>query len=221
MKTASLTERGLDMKMDYVRDITSVQKKVVDKYGTLYGLDDIVKKIIGLHKTGVLNINHSVLEIILAAHLLNQGFKVYAEVEVAGGIVDIYAIKGIDISIEVETGYVPPTNAISAEEFLMGRLALKTARYSNVGHEFYIAVPSFYIPPIPEPLLIPPEERKEDDIRKVMFLIRKYSKSPDVTLDDVKTSKINGIITINTKTLDVKVIDIKNFSTLKHFYSQV
>ena len=207
------------MKIDYIRDINSVQKKIVEKFGNLCGLEDIVHRIVGLHKTGVVNINHSVLELILSAYLLSQGFKVYAEVEVAGGIVDIYAIKGIDMSVEVETGYVPPTSATSAEEFLMGRLALKTARYSNVGHEFYIAVPSFYIPPIPEPLLIPPEERKEEDIRKVMFLIRKYSKSPDVTLDDVKTSKINGIITINTKSLDVKIIDVKNFSMLKHFYS--
>ena len=207
------------MKSDYFKDIITVKKRIIEKYGNLCGLEDIVHRIVGLHKVGVVNINHSVLELILSAYLLNQGFKVYAEVEVAGGIVDIYAIKGVDLSVEVETGYVPPASATYAEEFLMGRLALKTARYSKIGHEFYIAVPSFYIPPIPEALLKPPEERREDEVRQIMSLIRKYSKSPDVTLDDVRSSKVDGIITINTNSLDVKLIDNKNFLALKHFYS--
>lgn len=209
------------MKLDHTKDLQTVYEKVSNYYGRNLNLDDIYRKLLGLSKTGILNINHAILQLILSGYLLNNGFKVHVEVEVQGGVMDIYAIKGTDIGVEVETGYVPPNNAIKAEEFLMGRLSLKTARYSNMASEFYIAVPSFYLPPIPKELLLDPNERGEEDIRSIMRLIRKYSKTPDITLNDVKVSKINGIITINTKTMRVNVIDVKNFYILKQFYSGI
>jgi hypothetical protein len=204
---------------DYMKDLINVYERVSKKFGNSCELEQVLKKIISLHKVGVLNINHSVLELITAGYLINEGYKVYVEVEMAGGVADLYAIKGIDLVIEVETGYVPPNNAVNAEEFLMGRLALKTARYSNVAHGFYIAVPSFYIPPIPSELLLKPDERNEEENRRIMSLIRRYTKAPDITLSDVKNSKIDGIITINSKELELKLIDVRSFQHLKEFYS--
>ena len=204
-----------------VRDLELIYGKVSDCYGMNSNLEEIYRKLLGLSKIGILNINHSVLQLILSGYLLSKGFRVYVEVEVQGGVMDIYAIKVKDLGIEVETGYVPPNNAIKAEEFLMGRLSLKTAKYSNMVSEFYIAVPSFYIPPIPKELLLDPNERKEEDVRNIMRLIRKYSKTPDVTINDVKTSKINGIITINTKDMKVNIIDNKSFYALKQFYGDI
>jgi len=210
------------MKMDKVtKDFETIYEKVSSCYGNNSSLEEIYRKLLGLSKIGVLNINHSVLQLILSAYLLSKGFRVYVEVEVQGGVMDIYAIKGKDIGIEVETGYVPPYNAIDPEEFLMGRLSLKTAKYSNIVSEFYIAVPSFYIPPIPRELLLDPNERSEEEVRNVMRLIRKYSRTPDITINDVKTSKINGIITINTKDMKINIIDNKNFYALKQFYSGI
>ena len=208
--------------MDKVtRDFEIIYEKVSSCYGNSSSLEEIYRKLLGLSKIGVLNINHSVLQLILSGYLLSKGFRVYVEVEVQGGVMDIYAIKGKDIGIEVETGYVPPNNAIDPEEFLMGRLSLKTVKYSNIVSEFYIAVPSFYIPPIPRELLLDPNERSEEEVRNIMRLIRKYSKTPDITINDVKTSKINGIITINTKDMKINIIDNKNFYSLKQFYSGI
>jgi len=209
------------MKMEHVKDLELIYEKVSNCYGKNSNLEEIYRKLHGLSKIGILNINHSILQLILSGYLLSNGFRVYVEVEVQGGVMDIYAIKGNDVGIEVETGYVPPNNAIKAEEFLMGRLSLKTARYSNMASQFYIAVPSFYLPPIPKELLLDPNERSEDEVRSIMRLIRKYSKTPDITINDVKTSKINGVITINSKNMKINIIDNKNFYTLKQFYSGI
>ncbi|AHC50725.1 hypothetical protein SUSAZ_01095 [Sulfolobus acidocaldarius SUSAZ] len=196
-------------------------KRVNEKFGGSEDLENIFKKLLSLNKASIVNSSHLVLELILSAYLVNKGFKVYTEVEVPGGITDIYAIKGVDMSIEVETGYVPPTNIFLAEEYLMSRIASKTVRYSNIAQQFYIAVPSFYIPPIPKELLVNPERRSESDVRKIMMLIRKYTKSPDITLNDVKVCRLNGIITINTKNLDIKIIDPKSYLNIEEFYSNV
>ncbi|BFH72709.1 hypothetical protein SJAV_06530 [Sulfurisphaera javensis] len=209
------------MKGDRVKDLQHIYEKVIMYYGKSANLEDIYKKLLGLSKVGILNINHSVLQLILSGYLANNGYKVYVEVEVSGGVMDIYAIKGYDIGIEVETGYVPPSNAINAEEFLMGRLALKTARYSSTAKQFYIAVPSFYLPPIPRALLKDPNERTEEEVKNIMRLIRKYSKTPDITLGDVKSSRIDGIITVNAKAMKINIIDSKSFYMLKQFYDGI
>ncbi|BAK54781.1 hypothetical protein [Sulfurisphaera tokodaii] len=209
------------MRGDHSKDLQIMYEKVTNYFGKNVNIEDIYKKLLGLSKVGILNINHSILELILSGFLINRGFRVYVEVEVSGGVIDIYAIKGTDIGIEVETGYVPPINAINPEEFLMSRLALKISRYSNIANEFYIAVPSFYLPPIPKELLKDPNERSEDEIRNLMRLIRKYSKTPDITLNDVKNSKINGIITINSKVMKINIIDNKSFYNLKQFYDGI
>lgn len=204
-----------------IKDLELIYEKVSDCYGNNSNLEEIYRKLLGLSKIGILNVNHSVLQLILSGYLLSKGFRVYVEVEVQGGVMDIYAIKVKDLGIEVETGYVPPNNAINAEEFLMSRISLKTAKYSNMVSEFYIAVPSFYIPPIPRELLLDPNERNEEEVRNLMRLIRKYSKTPDITINDVKTSKINGIIIVNTKNMKINIIDNKSFYTLKQLYGGI
>lgn len=209
------------MRGDRSKELQNIYEKVVMHFGKNTNMEDIYRKLSGLGKIGILNLNHLSLQLILSGYLSSMGFKVYVEVEVSGGVIDIYAIKNSDVGIEVETGYVPPINAINAEEFLMGRLALKTARYSNVANQFYIAVPSFYIPPIPKELLKKPLERTEEESKNILRLIRKYSKTPDITLNDIKNSKIDGIITINTKTMKINIVDNKSFCELKQFYSGI
>lgn len=209
------------MRGNHIKDLEELYERIVTYYGKSNNLDEIYKKLASLSKIGILNINHTTLQLVLASYLISKGYRVYVEVEVQGGVLDIYAIKETDIGIEVETGYVPPDNAKYAEDFLMGRLALKTARYSNTASKFYIAVPSFYLPPIPKELLKDPNERSEEENKQLMRLIRKYSKTPDITLSDVKSGKIDGIITINTKSLKILVIDTKSFSLLKQFYSGI
>ncbi|ARM74927.1 hypothetical protein [Acidianus manzaensis] len=208
------------MKVDtFVKDISNLKKKIVTYYGNSDQLENIYERLIEFHKLGLVNINHSSLELITASYLIKEGFKVHVEHEIEGKIIDIYSIKGLDIGIEVETGYVPPNFISNQEEFLRSRMALKISRYSNLASQFFIAVPSYYIPPIPYPLLKHQEERSENEIRELLRLIRKYHNSLDITLSSIKSAKIDGVIIINTHDLKLKIFNHEMFMKLEKFYS--
>ncbi|MCY0874484.1 MULTISPECIES: hypothetical protein [Acidianus] len=210
------------MKRDnYTKDLHNIKCRIISNYGNLPQIDEIYKRLIDFHKLGFVNITHSALELIVAAYLIKEGFKVSVEHESNGKIIDVYAIKGIDVGIEVETGFVPPSFAGKQEDFLMSRMALKIARYSNLASQFYIAVPSYYIPPVPVELLKDKEKRSEDEIRNLMRLIRKYHNSLDVNLLSLKSAKIDGIIIINTTDLKLKIFDYEDFLKIKKYYSDI
>ncbi|AWR96446.1 hypothetical protein DFR86_02030 [Acidianus sulfidivorans JP7] len=209
------------MKLDtFTKDLANLKRKIVSYYGKSEQLESIYERLVNFHKLGLVNLNHSSLELITASYLINEGFKVHVEHEIDGKIIDIYGIKGLDIGIEVETGYVPPSFVSNQEEFLRSRIALKVSRYSNLASRFYIAVPSYYIPPIPSTLLKNNNERDEREVRDILKLIRKYHNSLDINLSSVKTAKIDGIIIINAHDLKLKIFNQEVFMKLEKFYSE-
>lgn len=209
------------MKLDiFVRDLNSLKQRISASYGSLKQLEEVYERLIEFHKLGLVTLNHSSLELITAAYLIKEGFKVYVEHEMDGKVIDLYGIKGLDIGIEVETGFVPSNYVSNQEEFLKSRVALKVARYSNLASQFFIAVPSYYIPPVPYSLLKGDEERSEEETRELLRLIRKYHNSLDIKFSDVKSSKLNGIIIINTANLKLKIFGYETFLKLEKFYSE-
>ncbi|EWG06975.1 MAG: hypothetical protein ASUL_07294 [Candidatus Aramenus sulfurataquae] len=203
---------------NFVKDLVGVKNKIMSRYGIL-DIDDVFNKLLEFHKLGVINSIHSILQLIVASFLIKEGYRTSVEYETEGRVIDVYAVKGYDIGIEVETGFVPPNFADNQEEFLMSRTSLKIARYSNLAREFFIAVPSFYIPPIPDVFFESQEERREEELRETMNLIRKYHNVFDVNLKSLKGAKIDGIMVINTSDLKVKVFGQEEFSKLKKLYS--
>jgi len=205
---------------NFIKDLQNVKNKILTRYGII-DIEDIFNKLIEFHKLGFINTGHSTLELITASFLVKNGFRTTVEYENSGKIMDVYGIKGIDIGIEVETGFVPPNFANSQEEFLRSRIALKIARYSNIAKEIFIAVPSFYIPPVPNIFLKSSSERTEEEIREMMSLIRKYHKSLDVNLSSLKEARIDGIIVINTTDLKIKIFNQEEFLKLKKLYNDI
>lgn len=204
----------------FIKDLNNLKQRVIINYGNLKQLEEVYERLLEFYKLGLVNLNHSSLELITAAYLIKEGFRVYVEHEINGKVIDIYGIKGIDVGIEVETGFVPANYISNQEEFLKSRVALKVARYSNLASQFYIAVPSYYIPPIPQQLLKKEDERSEEEIRELLHLIKKYHRSLDIRLSDVKSSKLNGVIAVNTASLKVKIFSHETFSKLEKFYSE-
>lgn len=209
------------MKNDnFIKDLNILKQRINNNYGTLKQLEDVYERLIEFYKIGLINTNHSSLELITAAYLIKEGFRVYVEHEINGKIIDVYGIKGVDVGVEVETGFVPPTYVANQEEFLKSRVALKAARYSNLASQFFIAVPSYYIPPIPHSLLKGEEERSEEEVRELIRLIKRYHHAFDIKFSDVKSSKINGVIIVNTANLKLKIFNHETFLKLEKFYSE-
>jgi hypothetical protein len=217
VKNIPLTEvdKKMRSKEMFLKDLEKLKRKLQSVYNNI-NLDDIINKLLYYYEAGLISINQSSIQLIISAHLKSLGYRVFVEYETKGRLLDIYAVGESDIGIEVEYGYVPSFNAIVAEEYLKSRLALKILRYSNLCSKFYIAVPSFYIPPIPDELL--EDYKDEKSIRKIIRLVRKYHKVNDITSNDVKLAKVDGIVNVNISNLKVNFIDKYTYIRLENLY---
>ncbi|WP_048050256.1 hypothetical protein [Saccharolobus islandicus] len=201
-------------KLMFINDIEKLAKRVEESYGGVE-LDDIIQRLINFYELGFTNINHSSIQLILSAYFKSLGYRVFVEYERKGRLLDLY-VSDEDMGIEVEYGYIPNSNAIDAEEYLKSRISLKILRYSTLSSKFYIAVPSFYIPPIPDELIVDIKDKTK--LRRILELIRKFHKTNDIMLNDAKLAKINGIISVNISNLSISIIDISKYKQLKDFY---
>ncbi|TRM94579.1 hypothetical protein DJ526_02135, partial [Sulfolobus sp. A20-N-G8] len=161
------------------------------------------------------NINNSSIQMILSAYLKSLGYRVFVEYEKRNRLFDVYAVKDDEIGIEVEYGYVPNSIALNPEEYLRNKLALKILRYSNFTSKFYIAVPSFYLPPIPKELF---ELDQEKRIKALITMARKNNKVIDINDIQVKDVKLDGIMIINVSDLKVRILDIREYMKLNDLY---
>ncbi|ADX83383.1 hypothetical protein [Saccharolobus islandicus] len=201
-------------KLMFINDIEKLAKRVEESYGGVE-LDDIIQRLINFYELGFTNINHSSIQLILSAYFKSLGYRVFVEYERKERLLDLY-VSDEDMGIEVEYGYIPNSNAIDAEEYLKSRISLKILRYSTLSSKFYIAVPSFYIPPIPDELIVDIKDKTK--LRRILELIRKFHKTNDIMLNDAKLAKINGIISVDVSNLSIGIIDISKYKQLKDFY---
>ena len=107
--------------------------------------------LVKLQKENILKINHSVMELVCAKYLIQKGYEVQLEYPLNEILTcDLYAIKGYgNLIVEVETGYIPPENALAPLTYTSARLASKIIRYSSFAGKFALGVPPHYILPFP------------------------------------------------------------------------
>jgi len=113
-------------------------------------LNVLMDKLIRLNKENVVKINHSVMELVCAKHLILKGYEVDLERPIDGLICDLYGVKGLGSHIvEVETGFIPPSHALDPANYRKSRIASKITRYGNHSDKFALGVPPYYMLQIP------------------------------------------------------------------------
>ncbi len=177
-------------------------------------LDPLIDKLTELHKRGLVKINHSAMEIVVAAHFISKGYEVDLEVPIDDLKCDLLCVKGSKVIVEVETGYVPPEHALDPDNFCRARIASKIARYSVHSDEFYLAAPPTYLMEIPTFVLLPPEERGSELIRW-KTLLDVYYTSPPISLELLRRAKLDGILI--TSVDEGRVIELSPMTYLKLF----
>ena len=107
--------------------------------------------LVKLKRENIVKINHSVMELVCAKHLLEKGYDVQLEYPLNEILTcDLYGIKGMgNLVVEIETGFIPPENALAPLTYTSARLASKIIRYSSFGGKFALGVPQHYILPFP------------------------------------------------------------------------
>ena len=178
--------------------------------GKLHVLTD---RLFELRQKNLLKINHSVLEMIVAKHMIDEGYEVELEYRVDGELTcDVFARKGMGIMIvEVETGYVPPAHALDPVSYIRARISSKISRYSKFCHKFVLGAPPHYIMPIPEVLTQPPRYRRAEDLKQIKEYCDMYYSKPPVTMEEIINSHIHSVYVIDVEKAGVREEDPEEY----------
>jgi hypothetical protein len=165
--------------------------------------------LIKLQKENIVKINHSVMELVGAKYLIQKGYEVQLEYPLNDLLTcDLYAIKGLGNEIvEIETGFIPPENALAPLTYTSARLASKIIRYSSFAGKFTLGVPPHYILPFPRALAKPPRNREDWEIEQIKMLVDAYYQKPPVSLEEIRNARIQEIYIIDVDRAKVQEID--------------
>lgn len=172
-------------------------------------LNFVRERLIEMYQNNLVKINHSVLELICSANLIQRGYSVDVEKQVSDILVcDIFAQKGDgNTIIEIETGFTPPDHALDTVDYYAARIMSKIARYSQHCSKFSLATPVIGLLPIPMLFLEPPNARSETEVKKVKAFCDRFYKNPPIELDEIINSRLHSIFLINIDKDFAKEID--------------
>jgi len=199
---------------EFMRDIDAVVSKILKRlepsnYQQIRKLRDDLEV---LHRENRVKINHSVMELVCAAHLIKTGFEVKLETAVDGVSTDIHAEKGYgSLMVEVETGFVSPENALDPLVYLRARTASKITRYSSYASKFVLATPPYYILQIPPCLTKPPRFRTDEECKSIKALCDLYYRNPPVSIEEIKNARLHAIYVVDVDDTSVREWEVNEY----------
>jgi hypothetical protein len=169
--------------------------------------------LIKLQRENVVKINHSAMELVCAKYLILKGYEIQLEYPLNTLLTcDLYGTKGLGNQIvEIETGFIPPENALAPLTYTTARLASKIIRYSSFVGKFALGVPPHYILPFPRTLAKPPRNRTEKEIEQIKNLCDSYYQKPPVTVEEIRNARIHEIYIIDVDRAIVQEIDPETY----------
>lgn len=176
-------------------------------------IDFVRNRLIELYKRNLVKINHSVMELVCAKHLIRYGYSVDVEKQLTDILVcDVYAEKGEGIAIvEIETGFIPPEHALDPLGYYAARIASKVARYSKYSNQFVLATTPVNVLPIPVLFRRPPRDRRPSEVKQLKQLCDRYYLNPPVTEDELLNARLHMIYIINTDGGKVSEMDVDSY----------
>lgn len=182
--------------------------------GTMSRLRTLKDKLVSLHRNSLVKINHSVMELVCARHLILRGYEVDVERTLNGLSCDLYGVKGFgNLIVEVETGFVPPEHALDPMTYCRARISSKVARYSGYANKFCLGTPPHYIMPVPSVFIKPPRYRTEREIREIKQLCDLYYSNPPVSLSEIKNARLHTIYLLDVEKASVQEVDPEDYIT--------
>ena len=200
----------------FERDVNYMAERLKRHYGQEIrsGIDEMRDRLIALHRLNRVKVNHSIMELVMGAYLIDRGYRVSLEHPLENDLVaDIMAWRnGRSMIVEVETGFTSPENALDPQSYLTARVISKIARYSAFADRFSLATPPHNILQIPAILLNLRGGR--DRLKLLKDLCDRYYSTPRIDLEKLRDLKLHMIYIINVDTLKVRPLRPKTYLRL-------
>jgi hypothetical protein len=167
-----------------------------------------------LQRENVVKINHSVMELVCAKHLIDKGYEVQVEHPLDGDLIcDLFAVKGYgSLIVEIETGFVPPEHALDPSTYIAARIASKIIRYSGRAGKFALGMPPHYVLQFPMTFTLPPRSRGTEDLKKMKSLCDLYYRNPPVTIGEITSARIHLIYIIDVDGVTVREAEPETYA---------
>ncbi len=199
----------------FTADLTDLSERLISGCSPdhIQRLNFVKERLIALYKRNIVKINHSVMELICAMHLIRYGYHVDVEKQLTDSLVcDVFATKGDgQVIIEIETGFMPPEHALDPFSYYVSRIASKISRYSKHASEFIMATPGVNLLPIPVLFSSPPRYRNSDEVKQLKSLCDQYYKSPQLEIREILNARLHMIYVINIDEGKVIETDIDSY----------
>ena len=181
--------------------------EVIDK------LAFVRNRLVDLYKRNLVKINHSVMELVCAKHLIEFGYSVDVERKLTEILVcDVFASKGDgEAIVEIETGFIPPEHALDPTAYYVARIASKISRYSKHANKFVLATTPVSILPIPQLFRFPVRARKANEIQKLKRACDNYYKDPPVEVGDILDGRLHMIYVIDIEGGKIHEMDVETY----------
>ena len=181
--------------------------EVIDRLGF------VRNRLVDLYKRNLVKINHSVMELVCAKHLIEFGYTVDVERRLTEILVcDVFASKGDgEAIVEIETGFIPPEHALDPTAYYVARIASKISRYSKHANKFVLATTPVSILPIPNLFRFPVRARRTDEIKKLKLVCDNYYKDPPIEVDDILNGRLHMIYIIDIDEGRIREMDVETY----------
>lgn len=176
-------------------------------------LDFVRNRLVDLYKHNLVKINHSVMELVCAKHLIEFGYTVDVERRLTDILVcDVFATKGDgEAIVEIETGFTPPEHALDPTSYYVARIASKISRYSKYASKFVLATTPVSILPIPHLFRFPVRARRAEEIHRLKLVCDSYYKDPPIETDDILNGRLHMIYIIDIDEGEIREMDVETY----------
>jgi len=199
----------------FTADVNGLSEKMTSGEGVelTQRMNFVKNRLIESYKKNLVKINHSVMELVCAKHLIRYGYTVDVEKQLTDILIcDLHGTKGNgETVIEIETGFVPPDHALDPLSYYYARVASKIARYSSFANKFVLATTPVSILPIPEMYRRPPRDRTGQETAKLKRVCDKYYRNPPVTEEEIVNGRIHMIYIIDVDQGNVIEMDVESY----------
>ena len=165
--------------------------------------------LVRLYKMNLVKINHSALELVCARSLIKQGYEVKVEHRVDKALVcDVMGYRGDGpLIVEIETGFIPPEEALDPSEYARSRIASKISRYSRFAGKFALGTTSSYILDLPEFFVKPPRARTLAEAERIKALTDVRYNKPAISVEELMHARVHMVFLIDVDMATTNEVD--------------